>query len=131
MNKYKKNRYNVKEELEVISKYQEFIFYVYDLLEKFPEKENFSLIVDIKRNVNYCLEFLILAKNTHKNDYALKIKFLNRAESYLTILMVLIRVAIKRKYIKSRNYTAWSFKVSEIENQISKWIVSLSRCQKS
>lgn len=128
-NKYEKVRYDVENELRVINDYQKFMLYVYDLLERFPKKETFSLIADIKSNMTSGLEALILAKNTHKSAMALKFKYLNRAEAHLNVLMVLVRISVKRKYLKARNYTAWSFKISQIDTQVNKWIVSLSRAQ--
>lgn len=117
--------YDKKNELEIIKKYQDLILYVYNLLKKYPLDEKMNLASDTKKTMVYGLEKLIFAKKSYVKEE--KVKYLLSVESSLNILNVLVRVAIKNKYINKKNYTAWSYKIVDISNMLEKWIRS---CQK-
>ena len=117
--------YEKNEELLIIKKYQELILYVYNLIKKFPNTEVFLLTSDIKKNLLLGLENLIFVKRVRNNN--LKLNYLIKVEAYLNIMKIYVRMAIKNKYINRRNYTAWSYKITEIDNMLNKWIGSCQR----
>ncbi len=124
-NKSKVPYYNKEEELLIIKRYQELILYVYQLMKKFPNTEIFSLTSDIKRNLFLGMENLVFAKRVEKDEK--KFYYLIKVETHLNIMKIFVRIAKKNKYINSRNYTAWSYKIAEIDNMLSKW---RKACQK-
>ncbi|MDD3453682.1 MAG: four helix bundle protein [Bacilli bacterium] len=110
--------YDKKSELEIIKKYQDLIIYVYNLTKKYPEKEN--LAVDIKESINDGLKKLIYAKKVYlKKD---KLNYLFNVEANLNLLNIYIRISFKNKYITKKNYTAWSYKIFEIDDMLEKWV---------
>lgn len=117
-NKSKVPYYNKEEELLIIKRYQELILYVYQLMKKFPNTEIFSLTSDIKRNLFLGMENLVFAKRVEKDEK--KFYYLIKVETHLNIMKIFVRIAKKNKYINSRNYTAWSYKIAEIDNMLSK-----------
>lgn len=117
--------YDSKSDLEIIKKYQDLIIYVYNLLKKYPSIEQFNLVNDTKSTLLSGLKSLVYVKNTYgKTD---KLKHLMDAHAKLSILMILVRIAIKSKYITKQNYTAWSYKIAEINDMLQKWIRSCQR----
>lgn len=117
--------YDTKNELEIIKKYQELILYVYNLLKKYPDDEKMNLANDTKKSLIDGLEKLVSAKKTYyKGD---KLKYLMSAEAKLKTLKILVRIAVKNKFINKKNYTAWSYKIVEINDMLEKWIRSCQR----
>ncbi len=111
--------YNKRGEIKVILKHQDLIEYIYVLINKFPKGETFNLTSDIKKNLFECLEALVFAKNVI--DKKLKVKYIMVAEAKLNILNVLVRIARKNSYIKPKNYSVWSYKITEISDMLVKW----------
>lgn len=111
--------YNKTGEIKVILKLQNLIEYIYVLINKFPRGEIFNLTSDIKNNIFECLEALVFAKNVI--DKKLKVKYIMVAEAKLNILNVLVRIARKNSYIKPKNYSVWSYKITEISDMLVKW----------
>ena len=84
--------------------------------------ERFSLAQDIK-NVTYAgLKDIIYAQKEF--DKKKRLSYLNELDANLKIVKVLIRVSHKKKYINSKNYTAWSKKITNISNLNGGWIRS-------
>jgi len=71
------------------------------------------------------MENLVFAKRVEKDEK--KFYYLIKVETHLNIMKIFVRIAKKNKYINSRNYTAWSYKIAEIDNMLSKW---RKACQK-
>lgn len=117
--------YDSKSELEIIKRFQDLILYVYTLLKKYPENEILNLSSDTKKVLIDSLENLIYAKKTYQKTE--KLKYLIGAEVNLNVLSILVRIAVKNKYINKRNYTSWSFKISEMNNMLGKWMRSCQR----
>jgi hypothetical protein len=111
--------FDMKEELEIIKKYQELIFYAFNLMKKYPIEENSLLVYDTKKNLASGLENLIYAKREYYKQN--KLRYLIATEAKLNILNVLVRMAIKNRYINKRNYASWSFKITEINDMLRKW----------
>lgn len=65
---------------------------------------------------------IILAnKEFNKNK---RIIILNEIDVELKMLKVMIRVSYRKKYINSKNYSAWSKKIYNIGNLLGGWIKS-------
>lgn len=112
--------YSKKNELEIIKKYQDLIMYVYLLIKKYPENEKMNLTYDTKKILNEGLEMLVFAKRVYtKND---KLKYLFFADAKLNVLKILVRISKRSKFITAKNYTAWSYKIVEIDQILEKWI---------
>ena len=110
------------ETLIIYKQYVELIYYTQDILIKYPKSEKYALATEIK-NITY--EGLKCIINTHKEfNKGKKLAFLNELDVNLKMLKVLIRISYKRKYISSRNYTAWSKKLTNISNLMGGWIKS-------
>lgn len=114
--------YNKRGEIKVILKLQDLIEYIYVLINKFPKGETFNLTSDIKKNIFECLEALVFAKNVF--DKKVKVKYIMVAEAKLNVLNVLVRIARKNSYIKPKNYSVWSYKITEITDMLVKWRLS-------
>lgn len=117
--------YNKKEELEIIRRYQDLISYVYLIIKKYPPDERFALVMDTKKVLFDGLQDLVCAK--HERLRTDKLIHLYKAETKLNILNILVRLAKKNKYITSRNYTVWSYKITDILDMLEKW---MKYCQK-
>ena len=113
--------YDKKNEFEIIKKYQDLIMYAYVILKKYPENEVINLASNTKRILFEGLEYLVLAK--HAKSKSNKLTYLCKLESRLNILNILIRVAKKNKYITSKNYKVWSFKIFDIFEMTEKWMI--------
>lgn len=118
-NNIKPTYYNKKNDLVIIQKYQDLITYVYMILNRYPKDELLSLVADTKKNLFLGLEALIFAKKTYNKKE--KLKFIIIVSSKLEAVTILVRIAKKNKYIKPRNYTAWSYKINEILEMLEKW----------
>lgn len=106
-------------------RYNEMIYYAYELLLKYPKYERYSLVVDIK-NVIY--EGLRCVIQVHKEfDLGLKVKYLHNLDANLKVLKVLIRLSFKRQYISNKNYEVWSRHLTHISNLMGGLI---KQCQK-
>lgn len=118
MNKDLENLYIYKAQIDLM-------YYSFQIMEKFPKKEKFSLCNDVKTTLYKMLENIILAQREkaikQRIDYLLKI------DVYIKILLVMIRLAFKSKYINNNNYAAWTRKITNTNNLLHGWLKS---CQK-
>lgn len=111
------------DELTIYQKYIDLIYYTNKLIIKYPKNERYNLVNEIK-NITYNGIKLIIEAQKDKNN---RIKILNKLDINLKYLIVLIRVSYKNKYISIKNYNAWSYKITIINNLMIGWIKS---CQK-
>lgn len=100
------------EDLLIYKKYNDFIYYVYILLEKIPKYEKTSIGIDIRHIMILNLELII--KLYKLKDY----KILIDIDTNLLILQNLVRVLYKKKYINIKNYKAFSNKASELSKMV-------------
>lgn len=111
-----------KENLPIYQKYLEFIYYMNDLVRKFPKSEKFTLTQEIKRDMYNGLRNLLYAlKVFNKSE---KLKYLNELDVNINLLKVHIRLSYKYRYISMQNYTTISTKLTEICNMLGGWISS-------
>lgn len=110
------------ESLKIYEKYVDLIYYTYVILEKYPKCEKQSLVLDIKNKTFRGLECIV---DAHKEfNKTQRLIHLNKLDSSLKILKLLVRVSYKRKYINSRNYGSWSKKIADVSNLMGGWIRS-------
>ena len=80
------------------------------------------MVDEIKRITYNGMRKIILAnKEFNKNK---RIIILNEIDVELKMLKVMIRVSYRKKYINSKNYSAWSKKIYNIGNLLGGWIKS-------
>ena len=110
------------EEMQIYKKYTDLYYYTYLITEKYPKNEKNSLVADIKHSVYNGFCCLIYAhKNYNKTE---RLKYLNKLDTELKVLKMLVRISYKRKYISIKNYEAWSRKITYNNNLMGGWIKS-------
>lgn len=113
------------EDLKIYKEYVALIDYTYLITKKFPSKEKYNLVNEIKKITLEGVSFIIKAqKSFNKID---RLKFLNELDNRLKVLKVLIRVSYKQEFINVKNYTSWSKKITNICNMLGGWIKSCQR----
>ena len=111
--------------LIIYQKYLELIEYSNNILRKYPKKENFSLVQEIKTSTYTGLRNIMYAiKSYNKQE---KLKNLNEFDINLTLLKIQVRLSYKYQYISLKNYETWSSLITNICNMLGGWIIS---CQK-
>ena len=106
------------EELIIYQKYIDLIYYTNNLIVKYPKVERYNLVNEIKNTTYKGINIIIEAQKDKTN----RIRLLNSLDVNLKYLIVLIRVSYKSRYINIRNYRAWSYKISVINNLMIGWI---------
>lgn len=113
------------DDLIIYKQYVELIYYTEMITEKYPKVEKLAIVTTIKNTTYDGIKNIIDAYKQY--DKAEKIMYLNKLDSNLKFLKVLVRVSYKRRYISSKNYTAWAKKITNISNLLGGWIKA---CQK-
>lgn len=98
------------DDLILYKKHIDLMYYSYNLLVKFPRSEKIALVGDIKN----CL-FVILRNIIYYNNEN-SIVYLNNVLIEIKVLLVLIRISYKMRYINNKNYLAFSKKITVINN---------------
>lgn len=113
---------NELEGLMIYKQYLGMIYYTENITLKYPKSEKGATVDEIKRITYNGMRKIILAnKEFNKNK---RIIILNEIDVELKMLKVMIRVSYKKKYINSKNYSAWSKKIYNIGNLLGGWIKS-------
>lgn len=108
--------------LMIYKQYLEMIYYTENITLKYPKSEKGAMVDEIKKITYNGMRKIILAnKEFNKNK---RIIILNEIDVELKMLKVMIRVSYKKKYINSKNYSAWSKKIYNIGNLLGGWIKS-------
>lgn len=110
------------EDLIIYKEYLELIFYTESIILKYPKVEKYSLCSNIKNTTYEGMKLIIKAQKMR--DIKIRLKILDELDSNVKMLKVFIRVSKKKKYINSKNYTAWSKKLFNISNLLGGWINS-------
>ena len=97
--------------------YVELMYYSYNLVIKYPKSEKLGIVSDIKNNLYLGLNNIIYYQKSNKKVY------LDYLDNNLKVLLVLIRISYKMKYISNKNYLSFSKKI----NNITKIIKGLIR----
>ena len=112
--------------LKIYQKYLELIYYVNNIVRKYPKSEHFALVQEIKLSTYEGLRNLLYAiKSFNKRD---KLKYLNKFDINLDLLKIHVRLSYKFKYISMQNYQSWSTLITDICNMLGGWILA---CQKN
>ena len=96
------------ENLRIYSEYINLIYYTNMILKKYPKCEIFSLAKEIEVSTYDILKFIIEAQKNKK----LRLSLLNKIDTNIKYLLVLVRVSYKSKYISYQNYKAWCGKLN-------------------
>ena len=113
---------NELEGLMIYKQYLGMIYYTENITLKYPKSEKGAMVDEIKWITYNGMRKIILAnKEFNKNK---RIIILNEIDVELKMLKVMIRVSYKKKYINSKNYSAWSKKIYNIGNLLGGWIKS-------
>ena len=111
--------------LKIYQKYLELIYYVNNIVRKYPKSEHFALVQEIKLSTYEGLRNLLYAiESFNKRD---KLKYLNKFDINLDLLKIHVRLSYKFKYISMQNYQSWSTLITDICNMLGGWILA---CQK-
>lgn len=116
---------NSLEEMKIYQNYVDLFYYTYRITEKYPKYEKAGLVIDIKQVTKNGLENIINAQKEF--NLTKRLNYLNKADAELKTLKVLIRTSYKFKYISSKNYAAWSHKLTNIGNNLYGWIKTCVR----
>lgn len=108
------------EGLMIYKQYMELIYYMENIVLKYPKCEKLSLVSNIKNNTYLGMKKIIMANKEFNKGK--RINILNDLDTDMKILKVLIRLSYKKKYINGNNYRAWSKKISNIGNLLGGWI---------
>lgn len=100
--------------------YDDLVYYVYNIISKYPESERLSIVTDIKNNLNEGMKLVILIFKSYNNQD--KLKYLNLLDVNIKLSCFYIRLSYRKKYINKRNYYAWSKKISDLNNLVSEYI---------
>ena len=111
--------------LLIYQKYMDLIYYSNDIVRKYPKRENFALVNEIKSTLYNGLTSLMFAIKTYNAQD--KLHHLKNLDVYLSLLKVHVRLSFRYKYISNQNYSTWSAEISDICNMLGGWINS---CQK-
>lgn len=110
------------EGLMIYKQYMELIYYMENIVLKYPKFEKLSLVSNIKNNTYLGMKKIIMANKEFNKGK--RINILNDLDTDMKILKVLIKLSYKKKYINGNNYRAWSKKISNIGNLLGGWIKS-------
>lgn len=113
---------NELEGLMIYKQYLGMIYYTENITLKYPKSEKGAMVDEIKRITYNGMRKIILA-NKEFNKIK-RIIILNEIDVELKMLKVMIRVSYRKKYINSKNYSAWSKKIYNIGNLLGGWIKS-------
>ena len=107
-------------DLDIQQKIYDLMKYAYPILDNFPKSQKFSMVQDIKRELDTILKLAITA-NKKKN----KLPTLEKLDVELEALRVYIRLAFDLEYFKgANNYMTFSNKLTEIGKMLGGWIKS-------
>lgn len=110
------------ESLIIYKQYVEMIYYTLNILEKYPKVERFSLVSSIKESTYEGMREIIKAQKEYNKSK--RLEHLNQLDVELKLLKVLVRISYKKRHINSKNYLAWSKKITNISNLMGGWMKS-------
>lgn len=108
------------EEMKIYQALVDLLYYTYNITLKYPKIEKDGIVMDIKFNSIKALEELIIAQKMY--EVKQRLYHLDIVDSELKVIKVLIRISYKMKYITSKNYSAWSKKITSVNNLLNGWI---------
>ena len=113
------------EDLMIYKQFLQLIYYTEDICKKYPKSEKLCLVTNIKNATYDGIKYVLDAYKEY--DKKEKLSYLNKIDSNLKYLKILIRVSYHSKYINNKNYIAWSKKITNLSNLLGGWYKA---CQK-
>ena len=109
------------EDLKIQQKIYDMMLYAYPITAQFPKSEKFTLVADIKKQVDILLERCIEAKKKY-----FKKSTLQEMDVANEKLMVYIRLSCDLHYISVHTYGVWADKLVEIGKMIGGWLKAVN-----
>ena len=109
------------EDLKLQQKIYDMMLYAWPVLAQFPKSEKFTLVADIKRNMDVLMERCIEAKKKYYKKTTLQEMDVANEK-----IQVYVRLAFALKYINAHKYRVWSEKLTEIGKMLGGWIKAVS-----
>lgn len=116
--------YSNRNELPILNLYNNLLLYVYKIFNKI--KTHQVLIDSILSELSFCHKQLFMAKTI--KDRKTKYKYLILVEANLNYLNASMRNVRKLRLITPKNYTVWSYKITEFDKSLRKW---MNACRRS
>lgn len=104
--------------LQLLTKIEEFIYKIYPMLINFPKAEKYSLCSEIKENL-YELHQLISRANYVKSK---RLYYAQEAEGRLETLKFLVKLCRQRKYISLGAFKELDLDLTEISKMLTGYI---------
>lgn len=98
------------------------IKYGYQALAQFPKAEKFSIVADIKRNMDIILERVIEANKKYYKKTTLQ-----ELDVAIMILKHYLRLSHELGFLPLKKYEVWSGLVVEIGKMLGGWIKSVKQ----
>lgn len=118
----KENETKTVEDLIIYKQFIELIYYTENILMKYPKCERFALASTIKNTTYEAMRYVIDAYKEYNREQ--KITYLNKLDTTLKMIKVMVRVSYKKKYINPKNYAAWGKKLANLGNLLGGWMKS-------
>lgn len=105
------------EELKILKKTFAMIEYGYKALAQYPKSEKFTLVADIKRNIDTILERIVEAQKKYYKKTTLQ-----ELDVAVEKLKVYIRLSYNLGFLPTKKYELWSEQAAEIGRMTGGWI---------
>ena len=109
------------DDLKLQQKIYDMMKYAYPVTAQFPKSEKFTLVADIKKQMDILLERCIEAKKKY-----FKKSTLQEMDVANEKLMVYIRLSCDLHYISLHTYGVWADKLVEIGKMIGGWLKAVN-----
>ena len=105
----------------LLQKVFDMINYAYPALQQYPKSEKFSLVQDIKLEMNEMLRLTIAARKKY-----FKKTTLQDLDIHIATLKAFVRLSFDLKFLPMRKYEIWSGKIVEIGKMVGGWIKTVN-----
>ena len=109
------------EDLKLQQKIYDMMLYAYPITAQFPKSEKFTLVADIKKQMDILMERCIEAKKRYFKKSTLQDMDVANEK-----LMVYVRLSCDLHYISVHTYGVWSDKLVEIGKMIGGWLKAVN-----
>ena len=109
------------EDLKLQQKIYDMMMYAYPITAQFPKSEKFTLVADIKKQMDILMERCIEAKKRYFKKSTLQDMDVANEK-----LMVYVRLSCDLHYISVHTYGVWSDKLVEIGKMIGGWLKAVN-----
>ena len=109
------------DDLKLQQKIYDMMKYAYPVTAQFPKSEKFTLVADIKKQMDILMERCIEAKKKYFKKSTLQDMDVANEK-----LMVYVRLSYDLRYISLHTYGVWSEKLVEIGKMIGGWLKAVN-----